>query len=102
MRADKMKWERGEMTYGLDGTIEKLISLMNQEPRGILGISACSDGEEWRYYIAASLSDDVDDSLEESIIPGCMWALSRRRDRKIHSVLGFKDIAAYRVDSMVE
>lgn len=64
-------WQRAV----LDGTIEKLISLMNQEPRGILGISACSDGEEWRYYIAVSSSDDVDDSLEESIIPGGMWAI---------------------------
>ena len=35
----------------LDGTIEKIISLMNREPQGVLGVSACSDDEEWRYYI---------------------------------------------------
>lgn len=59
----------------LDGTIEKIISLMNREPQGVLGVSACSDDEEWRYYIAVSSSADIDNSLEEYIIPGCMWAI---------------------------
>lgn len=36
----------------LDGTIEKIISLMNSQPQGVLGVSACGDNEEWRYYIA--------------------------------------------------
>ena len=59
----------------LDGTIEKIISLMNREPQGVLGVSACSDDEEWRYYIAVSTSSEIDNSLEEYTIPGCMWAI---------------------------
>lgn len=59
----------------LDGTIEKIISLMNKQPQGVLGVSACSDNEEWRYYIAVSSSADIDNSLEEYMIPGCTWAI---------------------------
>ena len=59
----------------LDGTIEKIISLMNREPQGVLGVSACSDDEEWRYYIAVSSSAEIDNSLEEYTIPSCMWAI---------------------------
>ena len=59
----------------LDGTIEKIISLMNREPQGVLGVSACSDDEEWRYYIAVSSSVEIDNSLEEYTIPSCMWAI---------------------------
>lgn len=59
----------------LDGTIKKIISLMNCEPKGVLGISVCNDSEEWRYYIAVSSSSEIDGSLEEYVIPGCMWAI---------------------------
>lgn len=58
-----------------DGTIKKIISLMDAQPQGVLGISACSDDEQWRYYIAVSSSADIDDSLEEYIIPESMWAI---------------------------
>lgn len=70
----------------LDGTIEKIISLMNREPQGVLGVSACSDDEEWRYYIAVSSSAEIDNSLEEYIIPSCtMGNFSGRGNRKIYS-----------------
>ena len=59
----------------LDGTIDKIISLMNSEPHGVLGISACSDDEEWRYYIAVSSSAGIDNSLEEYMIPCNTWAI---------------------------
>lgn len=58
-----------------DGTIEKIISLMNNEPQGVLGVSACSDDEEWRYYIAVASTADIDNSLEEYTIPSCLWAV---------------------------
>lgn len=59
----------------LDGTIEKIISLMNNAPQGVLGVSACSDAEEWRYYIAVSSTADIDASLEAYIIPAGLWAV---------------------------
>ena len=58
-----------------DGTIEKIVSLMNGEPRGVLGVSVCTDGEEWRYYIAVSSAAEIDDALEEYVVPGCSWAV---------------------------
>lgn len=59
----------------LDGTIEKIISLMNNAPQGVLGVSACSDAEDWRYYIAVSSTADIDASLEAYIIPAGLWAV---------------------------
>lgn len=59
----------------LDGTIEKIISLMNNAPQGVLGVSACSDAEEWRYYIAVSSTAAIDASLEAYIIPAGLWAV---------------------------
>lgn len=38
---------------------------MNGKPQGVLGVSACSDKEQWRYLIAVSSSADIDDSLVE-------------------------------------
>ncbi len=59
----------------MDGTIEKITAIMNSQPQGVLGVSACNDNEEWKYYIAVSSTADIDTSLEEYIIPGCMWAI---------------------------
>lgn len=58
-----------------DGSLERIIALMDGEPRGVLGVSACGDGEEWRYYIAAASSAAVDEPLEEYTVPGCTWAI---------------------------
>ena len=59
----------------MDGTIKKIIALMNSQPQGVLGVSACNDNEKWKYYIAVSSTADIDTSLEEYIVPGCMWAI---------------------------
>ena len=59
----------------MDGTIKKIIDLMNSQPQGVLGVSACNDNEKWKYYIAVSSTADIDTSLEEYIVPGCMWAI---------------------------
>ena len=58
-----------------DGMLERLLALMNAQPEGVLGVSVCVDDEEWRYYIAVASSADIDRSLEEWIIPDCMWAI---------------------------
>lgn len=59
----------------MDGTLSKLSSLMNSEPMGILGVSSCNPENNWRYYIAAASTKEIDDSLEEFIVPGCTWAI---------------------------
>ncbi len=64
-------WQNAAM----NGTIEKLAPLMNDQPMGVLGVSICNDKEDWRYFIAVSSSADADNALDEYIIPACTWAV---------------------------
>lgn len=57
-----------------NGTLQKLIGMMNTPPMGVLGVSTCNDAEPWRYYIAVSTSQAADD-LEEYIVPAATWAI---------------------------
>lgn len=58
-----------------DGIIAQLVPMMDGEPKGILGVSACEDQENWRYYIAAASSMEVEEPLEEYLVPACTWAV---------------------------
>lgn len=56
-------------------TLGKLAMMMNQEPAGILGVSACHLNDDWRYYIAVATSQPVPEGMEEYIIPSMTWAI---------------------------
>lgn len=58
-----------------DGTIAVLAQMMDQEPMGLLGVSACHDDEEWRYYLAVSSSREPTGNLEEYHVPAATWAI---------------------------
>lgn len=58
-----------------DGTIPKLVSMMNCQPMGILGVSVCNNEEEWRYLIAVASLEAIDATMEEYIIPASTWAI---------------------------
>nr|WP_330372840.1 helix-turn-helix domain-containing protein [Lacrimispora celerecrescens] len=60
----------------MDGTIPKLASMADGSPEGILGVSICNDLEEWRYFIAAATSKEIDDTLEECTVPSFTWPYS--------------------------
>ena len=64
------KWEE----ISKNGTLEKLVGMMDTPPMGVLGISTCGDVEPWRYYIAVSSSKTAD-GLEEYTVPGATWAI---------------------------
>lgn len=64
------KWQEVSM----NGTLQKLISMMNTEPMGVLGISICNSEEPWRYYIAVSTSIECE-AFEEYIVPAATWAI---------------------------
>lgn len=64
-------WQNAAM----DGTVPKLISLMDSEPKGILGISICNDQEDWKYFIAAASTKAIDSTLEEYTVPPFTWAI---------------------------
>lgn len=58
-----------------EGLIEKLASMMDAEPKGILGVSACGEGQSWRYYISVATDAETDGELEEFIVPKADWAI---------------------------
>ena len=64
------KW--GEISA--DGTLQRLIGMMDTPPMGVLGVSTCNDTEPWRYYIAVS-SSQAAGGLEEYTVPGATWAV---------------------------
>lgn len=64
-------WQRASQ----DGTIPKLASMMDRQPMGLLGVSACGDLDAWKYFIAVSSSLPVTDGMEEYDIPAATWAI---------------------------
>lgn len=57
-----------------NGSLQRLISMMDTPPMGVLGVSTCNDEEEWRYYIAVSSSQPKGD-FEEYTVPAATWAV---------------------------
>ncbi|MCI9264571.1 MAG: AraC family transcriptional regulator [Oscillospiraceae bacterium] len=66
-----------------NGTLERLLPLMTGQPMGVLGVSACNDKEEWRYFIAVSSSSHMEEPLEEYVVPACTWAIFSGADSGI-------------------
>lgn len=59
-----------------DGAIPQIVALMNKEPMGVLGVSACMDDlENWEYYIAVATDQKTPEGMEEYIVPSCTWAV---------------------------
>lgn len=57
------------------GIIEKLAMMMDSEPKGLLGVSACGEEQDWKYYIAVASTQKLTDELEEFVVPGSTWAV---------------------------
>lgn len=58
-----------------DGTIEKLIAMMDSEHMGVLGVSVCNKQDNWKYFIAIVSNKPVDGKFEEYIVPASTWAI---------------------------
>lgn len=58
----------------VNGTIEKLAGLMDAPPMGLLGVSACNDEEQWKYFVAVS-STKSSSEFEEYTVPASTWAI---------------------------
>lgn len=56
------------------GMIQRLAGMMDAQPMGLLGVSACGNEAEWKYYIAVSTSKPCD-GLEEYVVPAATWAI---------------------------
>ena len=57
-----------------DGTIPRLAGMMDGQPMGLLGVSACGGGEDWRYWIAVASSQPAGD-FQEYTVPAAVWAV---------------------------
>lgn len=57
-----------------DGTLQKLAGMMDAQPMGLLGVSACNDEEQWKYFIAVSSTKDSGE-FEEYVVPASTWAI---------------------------
>ncbi len=64
------KWQE----ISSDGTLQRLSSMMDAQPMGVLGVSACNGTEPWKYYIAVSSSQAKED-FEEYLVPAATWAI---------------------------
>lgn len=49
-------------------------SMIDVPPVGVLGVSACSDKEPWKYFIAVSSTKNSRE-FEEYIVPASTWAI---------------------------
>ena len=56
-------------------TLEQLAMMMDQEPKGILGVSTCNTAKDWRYYIAVATSMPTPVGMQEYVIPAMTWAI---------------------------
>lgn len=60
------------------GLVGQIAGLMNREPMGLLGVSACNAGtmhSDFDYYIAVSTDAHVPEGLHEFTVPPCTWAV---------------------------
>lgn len=58
-----------------DGTLPRLAAMMDGQPAGLLGVSACGGGEQWRYWIAVASSAPAGEGLGAYVIPAGTWAV---------------------------
>ena len=57
------------------GVVPSILSLMNREPYGLLGVSTCMNGEELDYYIAVATDKEAPQGMEQYTVPACIWAI---------------------------
>ena len=57
-----------------NGTLQKLIGMMEPPLMGVLGVCACEESKPWRYYICVSTSQPQGE-LEEYTVPAATWAV---------------------------
>jgi AraC family transcriptional regulator len=64
-------WQKAAM----NGSVEKLSSMMDSQPMGLLGVSACYEPEHWKYFIAVASNKQPEEPYEEYIVPAATWAI---------------------------
>ena len=63
-------WQENAM----NGTIEKLSTMMDTDIYGLMGVSVCNEKDEWEYYIAVATTKAAGE-FEELAVPKSTWAI---------------------------
>ena len=58
-----------------EGILEKLAAIMDNQPMGLMGVSACTENEHWKYYIAVASSKPAAQPFGEFVVPESTWAI---------------------------
>ncbi|MHB8128145.1 MAG: AraC family transcriptional regulator [Mobilitalea sp.] len=58
-----------------NGMFAKICSIANQEPKGVLGVSTCMNGQELDYYIACASNMPAQETMVEYNVPATTWAI---------------------------
>lgn len=59
----------------MDGTMLQLAALMDGEPAGLLGVSACAQPDQWQYWIAVASGAAAQPPMQSCEIPAATWAI---------------------------
>ena len=59
----------------MEGKMTGILSMMNKEPYGMLGISTCMNGKDFDYYIAVASDLPVSSGMVEYVVPATTWAV---------------------------
>lgn len=62
-----------------ENVFPQLFALMDGEPCGLLGVSACVGEDRWRYVIGVASGQSVSEPFEALEIPAATWAVFPRR-----------------------
>lgn len=57
------------------GIIPELCTLMDAEPKGVLGVCTCMNGKDFDYYIAVATNQATPARMEDYVVPACTWAI---------------------------
>ncbi len=58
-----------------NGMFVEISKLSNQEPLGVLGVSACMNGKDFDYYIACATNKPIPQNMYEYQVPETTWAI---------------------------
>lgn len=74
----------------MSGKHKSLLSLMNQKPYGLIGVSVYNvdkdDAKKFDYYIACSSDKEVPTGMEEYTVPATMWAVFPCKGKDVNKV----------------
>lgn len=59
----------------VSGALEKMVTMMDSEPQGVLGVSACGEDEEWQYFIAVASQQPAPEGWSTYTVEAQTWAI---------------------------